>query len=83
METAQRTFITLSQMGQKHLHASDIEEYYHAETFDTEEEVETYEELLNTGKTKNPHVRSDWKVTVEPELLPVRKRTLLTELVSE
>lgn len=81
LETSKKTFITIDHVGKNHLHASDIEEFYLAQMFDTEEEVDTYEELLNTGTTGNPHIRPHWQVTVDKELIPVKKRTVVTELL--
>lgn len=83
LQTAHGQFIDLDIVGDKHLEAQEIEEYYNADKFESEEEADTFLELLNTGKSTNPHIRKDWKVTIEADLLPVKKRKMVVELVDE
>jgi hypothetical protein len=80
LETVQQTFIQLELCGEKTLKAYDIEEYYNAQKFDNEQEVKDFEELINTGKSSNPTIRPDWKITIDSSLLPVQKRILITQL---
>lgn len=83
LQTADGRFVCLEQVGNKELDAFPLENYYNADKFDSVEEVETFVELLNTGKTTNSSIRADWNVCIDQSLLPVKKRTIFTELVDE
>jgi hypothetical protein len=83
LQTAHGQFITFEIAGENHLEAHEVEEYYNGDKFETEEEANTFEELLNIGKTSNPHIRKDWKVTIDRDLLPVKKRIMFAKLVDE
>lgn len=80
LESKNGFFIILDYDGDKTLTAYETEEYYDANKFDSEEEVDTFLELFNSGKNTHPRLRDDWVVNVDPRLLPVNKRMMKTEL---
>lgn len=60
-----------------------MEEYYNAEKFDNEAEAETFVELINTGKVTKSNIRSNWKIEIDPALLPVKKRKMIAQLIKD
>lgn len=83
IETARRTFLTLEEAGAQQLKASEVEEYYNAQKFDSKAEVDTFIELLNTGKTHSLPIRSDWTVEVDSNFLPVNSRRVFVSLIED
>ncbi|PLS19195.1 hypothetical protein CVD28_01950 [Bacillus sp. M6-12] len=81
LETAQNTFIQMDVTGEKTLLVYETNEYIYGQIFDSEKEVNDYIELFNTGKSSNPHLAKGWNIIIEQYLLPVRRRTLITELL--
>jgi hypothetical protein len=81
LQTAQGGFISLHHIEGNTLQAVQEEAYIYGQVFDVEEEAENVVELMNTGKSTSPTMRKDWKIDVDKELLPVRKRIMATELM--
>jgi hypothetical protein len=83
LQTVNGKFICFVQEGDEGLDAYEVEDYYNANKFEDEAEIELFLELINTGKTTSPKIKENWKIFIDPLLLPVSRRSFFAELIDE
>lgn len=80
LQTANNLFVSIEQTGEKELSVYEVEEYYNADKFDSMTEVDNVKQLAETGQPA-PGMRADWTLRIEPDFLPLKRRTFIAELV--